>query len=176
MAKRYLLKLTKVVNSTSDLSGIAEEYFADYYYDPASMGCWFLTMDDALYARKTLEKEHRYAVYDVLSYESPWKEAMEQKEKMAKTPLEVSNDAPVPGEDFMFSGDNDSDNLDKFLAEMCPVPLATGRSAITIAKAGVGELCFTRNNMRIPVNMQEAEALVKLCPSDIHLYAKEGQE
>ena len=176
MGKRYLLKLTKVVDSTCDLSGIAEEYFGDYYYDAAVMGCWFLTMDDALYARDQLKKENKFAVYDVISYESPWKEAMEKRMDILHRTLPVDDQAPMLDDDKLIAGDNDSDDLLKFLAEMCPVALATGKSAITIAQAGAGELYFARNGMRIPITMEEAKALVALCPSDVHLYAKEEQE
>lgn len=176
MGKRYLLKLTKVADSTCDLSGIAEEYFGDYYYDASVMGCWFLTMDDALYARNQLKKENKLAVYDVISYESPWKEAMEKRNAILKLSIPVDEEAPVVDDDAMIAGDNDSDDLAKFLAKTIPTPLATGRSAITIAQAGVGELYFARSNLRIPISLDEAKALVVLCPSDVHVYAKEEQE
>lgn len=176
MGKRYLLKLTKVVDSTFDLSGIAEAYFADYLYDASAMGCWFLTMEDALYARDQLKKDNRMAVYDVISYESPWKEAMDKRMGLIPSQPPIDENAPMIDDDRLISGDNDSDELLKFLAEMCPTPLATGKSAITIAQAGAGELYFARNGMRIPITMEEAKALAALCPSDVHLYAKEGNE
>lgn len=170
------MKLTRIVNESTDFAAIAEQYFGDYYYDAASMGCWFLTMDDALYAQRQLQKEHKNAVYDVISYESPWKEAMDARMGILRRTLPVAEDAPIIDDDALINGDNDSDDLLKFIEEMCPIPLARGKSAITIAQAGVGKLYLVKDGMRDPLSIEEASILVELCPDDIHLYAKEGQE
>jgi hypothetical protein len=168
MKKRFLLSLLRIYGSEKKNS---HEYFPNMDYDPSSIGVWFDTMEDALAARDQIKEMGIKAAYSVISYDDPWDLVSEMRRIMLE---DKENRQIVIDDDDLILGDRDADEL---LTQLTPSPIATGEGSITIARLGVGALYFCRDGARMPITLEEAEALARVSPQCVHLYANsKGEE
>jgi len=169
MTKRFLLSLSYVHPHENAIQDVAKEFFPGMNYDEAMLGCWFDNMKEAIAERDRLKAAGIQAAYDVYSYDDAWTEATDARNTALLASHELMAEKMEIVDDEMILGDDDKDLLDILNAKV-PIPLVTGDSSITIARLGIGDLYFCRDNARIRITLEEAEALVKISPQCVHLY------